>query len=61
MSKKYECDYYTGENIPQGLEEAKYCINQLIPKEQQGTYHKEIFLAIDEAIEIITKKMIMLK
>lgn len=47
--KEYECDYYMGENIPQGLQEAKHCINQLVPKEEQTDYHKEIFNAIDGA------------
>jgi len=54
--KRHECDYYMGENVSQGLAEAKYYINQLVPKEEQGDYHKEIFNAIDEAIKIIENK-----
>jgi len=53
--KQYECDYYMGENVVQGLQEAKYCINQLVPKEEQSDYHKEIFNAIDEAIKKLEK------
>jgi|TARA_R110002124_G_scaffold46475_2_gene139433 hypothetical protein len=53
--KTYECDYYMGENVPQGLAEAKHCINELVPKDEQSNYHKEIFNAIDEAIRIVRK------
>jgi hypothetical protein len=49
----YECDYYMGENVTQGLSEVKYCINQLVPKEEQSDYHKELFNAIDNAIKLI--------
>ena len=35
-----------------GLQEAKYYITELIPKEEQGRYHKEIFDAIDEASKV---------
>lgn len=49
--KQYDCDYYMGENVEQGLEEAKYCINQLVGKEEQSDYHREIFNALDEAIK----------
>ncbi len=55
-TKKYKCDYYMGENVSQGLEEAKYYINQLVPEEEQSDYHREIFNAIDKAIEIIEAK-----
>ena len=55
-NKNYECDYYMGENVSQGLAEAKYCINQLVPEEEQSDYHKEIFNAIDEAIKILKLK-----
>jgi|TARA_R110000764_G_scaffold181825_2_gene267779 hypothetical protein len=55
-NKTYECDYYMGENISQGLAEAKHCINQLIPKEEQSDYHEEIFNAIDEAIRLLDMK-----
>jgi len=55
-TKKYKCDYYMGENVSQGLEEAKYYINQLVPEEEQSDYHREIFNAIDKAIEIIQAK-----
>ncbi len=54
--KRYECDYYMGENVSQGLSEAKYCINQLVPEDEQSDYHREIFNAIDKAIEIIETK-----
>ena len=54
-NKNYECDYYMGENVSQGLSEAKHCINQLVPEEEQSDYHKEIFNAIDRAIEITNK------
>lgn len=40
-----------GENVVQGLQEAKHCINQLVPKEEQSDYHKEIFNALDDAVE----------
>ncbi len=53
MGTKHECDYYMGENVSQGLSEAKYCISQLVPEEEQSDYHKEIFNAIDEAMKII--------
>ena len=53
--EEYECDYYIGENVAQGLQEAKYCINQLVPKEEQSDYHKEIFNAIDKAIKKLEK------
>ncbi len=36
-----------------GLQEAKHCITELIPKEEQGRYHKEIFDAIDSATKIL--------
>ncbi len=55
-NKNYECDYYMGENVSQGLSEAKHCINQLVPEEEQSDYHKEIFNAIDEAIKILKLK-----
>tara|TARA_B100000780_G_scaffold278532_1_gene252367 strand:+ start:542 stop:757 length:216 start_codon:yes stop_codon:yes gene_type:complete len=51
--KKHDCDYYMGENVTQGLQEAKHCINQLVSKEEQSDYHKEIFNAIDLAIKKI--------
>jgi len=51
--KTYTCDYYMGENLSQGLQEAKHCINQLVPKNEQGDYYKEIFNALDEAINKI--------
>jgi hypothetical protein len=35
-----------------GLQEAKHCITELLPKEEQGRYHKEIFDAIDEASKV---------
>ena len=35
-----------------GLQEAKHCITELIPKEEHGRYHKEIFDAIDEASKV---------
>ena len=35
----------------QGLQEAKHYITELIPREEQGRYHKEIFDAIDDAVE----------
>jgi len=50
-----ECDYYVGENIPQGLQEAKHCINQLVSDDEQSDYHKEIFKAIDEACRILNE------
>lgn len=56
LQNKSKMDYYMGENVSQGLAEAKYYINQLVPKEEQGDYHKEIFNAIDEAIKIIENK-----
>lgn len=36
-----------------GLQEAKYYITELIPKEEQGRYHKEIFDAIDSATRML--------
>lgn len=51
--KKHECDYYMGENVVQGLQEAKHCINQLVPQDEQSDYHKEIFNCIDDAIKQI--------
>jgi hypothetical protein len=36
-----------------GLQEAKHYITELIPKEEQGRYHKEIFDAIDSATKIL--------
>jgi len=36
-----------------GLQEAKYYITELIPKEEQGKYHKEIFDAIDSATRML--------
>ena len=44
-----------GKNVPHGLAEAKHCINELVPKDEQSNYHKEIFNAIDEAIRIVRK------
>jgi hypothetical protein len=55
-NKNYECDYYMGENVSQGLSEVKHCINQLVPEEEQSDYHKEIFNAIDEAIKRLKLK-----
>jgi hypothetical protein len=54
--KPFDCDYYMGENVEQGLKEAKYCINELVPKEEQSDYHREIFNAIDLAIKQLTTK-----
>ena len=51
-------DYYTGDNIPQGLEEAKYAIKQLLlhnGETEVSSYYKEIFNCIDKAIEVINK------
>lgn len=36
-----------------GLQEAKHYITELIPKEEQGRYHKEIFDAIDSATKML--------
>ena len=56
VKAKAVCDYYMGENVEQGLEEAKHCINELVPKEEQSDYHREIFNAIDLAIKQLTTK-----
>lgn len=54
--KEYDCDFYMGENLTQGLEEAIHCINELVSSEEQSDYHKEIFNAINLAIKKLSKK-----
>ena len=34
--KEYDCDFYMGENLTQGLEEAIHCINELVSSEEQS-------------------------
>ena len=41
------------DTIYNGLQEAKYYITELIPKDEQGRYHKEIFDAIDSASKML--------
>tara|TARA_R100001594_G_C4048819_1_gene264641 strand:+ start:1911 stop:2090 length:180 start_codon:yes stop_codon:yes gene_type:complete len=51
-------DYYAGDNIPQGLEEAKYAIKQLLDycgEKEISLYYKEIFNCIDKAVKILDK------
>lgn len=53
-------DYYAGDNIPQGLEETKYAIKQLLEyngETETSSYYKELFSCIDKAIELIENNL----
>ena len=49
-------DYYSGDNIPQGLKETKYVIKQLLDYNGETEISKELFYCIDKAIELIENK-----
>ena len=50
-------DYYTGENVINGLDEVIFYIKRLVTEEEQGRYHFELFNALEDAKkQILTDK-----
>tara|TARA_R100001198_G_C5229539_1_gene209113 strand:+ start:255 stop:437 length:183 start_codon:yes stop_codon:yes gene_type:complete len=50
-------DYYTGEHVINGLDEVIFYIKRLVPEDEQGRYHFELFNALEDAKkQILTNK-----